>query len=94
MTIFRFYGGGGGNTTVMRGDIELMGVPPVPPTRENLDIFSESTGSMFTENILSMMSKSMAQYYTASYTALCKVHCPFYIGCLNPLLKLYHHISL
>ena len=24
-----------GDTTVMRGDIELMGVPPVPPTREN-----------------------------------------------------------
>ena len=31
--IFRFYGG---DTTVMRGDIELMGgSPPVPPTREN-----------------------------------------------------------
>ena len=25
-----------GDTTVMRGDIELMGVPPVPPTSENL----------------------------------------------------------
>ena len=32
-TIFRFYGG---ETAVMRGDIELMGVPPVPPTRVNL----------------------------------------------------------
>ena len=31
-TIFRFYGG---DTAVMRGDIELMGDPPVPPTREN-----------------------------------------------------------
>ena len=32
-TIFRFYGG---DTAVMRGDIELMGrIPPVPPTREN-----------------------------------------------------------
>ena len=31
-TIFRFYGG---DTAVMRGDIGLMGVPPVPPTREN-----------------------------------------------------------
>ena len=34
-------GGGGefwdfmGDTAVMRGDIELMGVPPSPPTREN-----------------------------------------------------------
>ena len=27
-TIFRFYGG---DTAVMRGDIELMGVPPDPP---------------------------------------------------------------
>ena len=26
----------GGDTAVMRGDIELMGGPPVPPTRENL----------------------------------------------------------
>ena len=25
----------GGDTAVMRGDIKLMGVPPVPPTREN-----------------------------------------------------------
>ena len=31
-TIFRFYGG---DTAVMRGDIELMGGPPSPPTREN-----------------------------------------------------------
>ena len=34
-TIFGFYGG---DTAVMRGDIELMGgSPPVPPTRENPD---------------------------------------------------------
>ena len=31
-TIFGFYGG---DTAVIRGNIELMGVPPVPPTREN-----------------------------------------------------------
>ena len=32
-TILRFYGG---DTAVMRGDIELMGgIPPVPPTKEN-----------------------------------------------------------
>ena len=29
---------GGGGTAVMRGDIELMGGPPSPPTRENPDI--------------------------------------------------------
>ena len=40
-------GGGGnfsilwGDTAVMRGDIELMGVPPVPPaTRENPDCYT------------------------------------------------------
>ena len=32
-TIFRSYGE---DTAVMRGDIELMGAPPSPPTRENL----------------------------------------------------------
>ena len=31
-TILRFYGG---DTAVMRGDIELMGGPPSPTTREN-----------------------------------------------------------
>ena len=31
-TTFRFYGW---DTAVMRGDMELMGVPPSPPTREN-----------------------------------------------------------
>ena len=31
-TIFGFYGR---DTAVMRGDIELMGDPPSPPTREN-----------------------------------------------------------
>ena len=35
-TIFGFYGGG---TAVMRGDTELMGDPPSPPTRENPDIW-------------------------------------------------------
>ena len=38
-TIFGFYGG---DTAVMRGDIELMGGPPSPPspppTRENPDV--------------------------------------------------------
>ena len=28
-----------GDTAVMRGDIELMGDPPSPPTRENPDIW-------------------------------------------------------
>ena len=32
-TIFGFYGG---DTAVMRGDVELMGDPPSPPTRETL----------------------------------------------------------
>ena len=27
-----------GDTAVMRGDIELMGGPPSPPTRENPDV--------------------------------------------------------
>ena len=35
-TILRFYGG---DTAVMRGDIKLMGDPPVPPTRENPGIY-------------------------------------------------------
>ena len=39
-TIFGFYGG---DTAVMRGDIELMGDPPSPPTRENPVLFSRST---------------------------------------------------
>ena len=34
-TIFGFYGG---DTAVMRGDTELMGGPPSPPTRENPDV--------------------------------------------------------
>ena len=36
-TIFGFYGG---DTAVMRGDIELMGDPPSPPTRGNPDVVS------------------------------------------------------
>ena len=36
-TIFGFYGG---DTGVMRGDIELMGGPPSTPTRENSEIFN------------------------------------------------------
>ena len=32
-TIFGFYGG---DTAVMRGDIELMGVPPAPPLGKTL----------------------------------------------------------
>ena len=38
-TIFGFYGE---DTAVMRGDIELMGDPPVPPTRETLIAFSKT----------------------------------------------------
>ena len=29
-----------GDTAVMRGDIELMGVPPFPPTRETLNLLN------------------------------------------------------
>ena len=32
---------GGGDTAVMRGDIELMGGPPSPPTRENPEIYGQ-----------------------------------------------------
>ena len=33
-----------GDTAVMRGDIELMGGSPQSPTRENPDIWCQSTG--------------------------------------------------
>ena len=36
-TVFQFYGG---DTAVMRGDIELMGIPQSPPHWENLGLIA------------------------------------------------------
>ena len=43
-----------GGTAVMRGDIELMGVPPVPDTRENpANLIRKNWCGSHTQNVVS-----------------------------------------
>ena len=60
-TILRFYGG---DTAVMRGDIELMGgSPPVPPTRENPDIICLEVCSDHVDLVSYMKSLSEGYHF-------------------------------
>ena len=48
----------GGDTAVMRGDTELMGVPPVPPTRENPAVPNESFGFVYIDGTMLLLTES------------------------------------
>ena len=68
-TIFLFYGG----HSCYEGDIELMGVPPVPPTKENLGVWFRTGKNPHTQLPSFSTNKSALEYSFNHYFLL--IHC-------------------